>query len=126
MPASPPPLTEYLPIAILFALAAGMALTLSFISAVVGPHRPSAAKSDPFECGSLPARGSSRDRFGVKFYVVALLFIVFDVEAVFLYPWAVLFKQLAWPGLISMAVFVSTVVLGLVYVWKKGVIDWND
>ena len=119
------PISAYLPIAILLVLAAGMALFLSFASALVGPHNPTQAKQDPFECGSLPARGSAQDRFGVKFYVVALLFIVFDVEAVFLYPWAVLFKELAWPGLISMAVFVSTVIVGLIYVWKKGALDWE-
>ncbi|HUB06581.1 MAG TPA: NADH-quinone oxidoreductase subunit A [Myxococcales bacterium] len=119
------PLTAYLPIAILFVIAGALALLLSYASALVGPHQPTPAKLDPFECGSLPARGSSRDRFGVKFYVVALLFIVFDVEAVFLYPWAVLFKELAWPGLVSMAVFVATVLLGLVYVWKKGALDWE-
>lgn len=119
------PITAYLPIAILFVLAAGMALALSFASTLVGPHNATPAKQDPFECGSMPSRGSSRDRFGVKFYVVALLFIVFDVEAVFLYPWAVLFKELGWPGFISMGVFVSTVLLGLVYVWKKGALDWE-
>ncbi|MHB8416930.1 MAG: NADH-quinone oxidoreductase subunit A [Myxococcales bacterium] len=124
-PAPTSHLVAYLPIALLFVLAAAMALGLSFASALVGPHRPTEAKRDPFECGSLPSRGSSRERFGVKFYVVALLFIVFDVEAVFLYPWAVLFRDLAWPGLISMAIFVFTVVLGLAYVWKKGALDWE-
>jgi NADH-quinone oxidoreductase subunit A len=120
-----PEINAYLPIAVLLILGAGMALALSFASALVGPHNPTRAKQEPFECGSLPARGSAQDRFGVKFYVVALLFIVFDVEAVFLYPWAVLLRELAWPGLISMAVFVATVVLGLIYVWKKGALDWE-
>ena len=118
------PLAPYIPLGIVIALAAGMAIALSFISALVGPHRPSKIKSDPFECGSPPI-GSARERFGIKFYVVALLFIVFDVEAVFLYPWAVLFRELGWPGYVSMAVFVSTVALGLVYVWKKGALDWE-
>jgi len=118
------PLTPYLPILLIFALAGVMGVLLSYISAIIGPRKPSAQKSMPFECGS-PNIGSARDRFGVKFYVVALLFIVFDVEAVFLYPWAVLFKELAWPGFFSMAIFVATLLLGLAYVWKKGALDWE-
>ncbi|MHB1845402.1 MAG: NADH-quinone oxidoreductase subunit A [Deltaproteobacteria bacterium] len=121
---STPSLAAYVPLGILIALAGGMAIALSFISALVGPHRPSKIKDEPFECGSAPI-GTARDRFGVKFYVVALLFIVFDVEAVFLYPWAVLFRELGWAGYVSMAIFVSTVALGLVYVWKKGALDWE-
>ncbi len=122
MPAAP--LAPYVPLGIVIALAAGMAIVLSFVSALVGPRRPSKIKAESFECGSEPI-GSARERFGVKFYVVALLFIAFDVEAVFLYPWAVLFRELGWPGFVSMGVFVSTVVLGLVYVWKKGALDWE-
>ena len=102
------------------------------IANTLGPRRPSAVKSSPFECGSDPV-GSARERFGVKFYVVALLFIVFDIEAIFLYPWAVLLLPdaqgnagLGWPGFISMGIFVVTLVAGLVYIWKKGVIDWAD
>jgi NADH-quinone oxidoreductase subunit A len=89
-------------------------------------------KETPFECGSLPV-GSAHDRFGVKFYVVAILFIVFDIEAVFVYPWAVLllpdqqgYAGLGWPGYVSMGIFVATLVAGLLYVWKKGVLDWAD
>jgi NADH-quinone oxidoreductase subunit A len=91
----------------------------------LGPRRNTAVKAAPFECGSAPV-GSARDRFGVKFYVVALLFIVFDIEAVFLFPWAALFTELGWAGYVEMLLFVATLVIGLVYVWKKGVIDWND
>ena len=69
--------------------------------------------------------GNARERFGVKFYVVALLFIVFDVEAVFLYPWAVLFRELGWNGFFTMGIFVFTLALGLVYVWKKGALTWE-
>jgi NADH-quinone oxidoreductase subunit A len=119
------PLTPYLPIAILMLLASGLAVVLSFASSFLGPSRPSLVKDQPFECGSLSS-GSAYQQFGVKFYVVALLFIVFDVEAVFLYPWAVLFQELGWPGYASMGVFVSTVALGLVYVWKKGALDWEQ
>lgn len=119
-----PSLTPYVPIALLFSLAGAMAVFLSFTSALLGPRRHSRATSEPFECGS-PSSGTTHDRFGVKFYVVALLFVVFDVEAVFLYPWAVLFRELGWGGFASMGVFVATLVLGLVYVWKKGALDWE-
>jgi NADH-quinone oxidoreductase subunit A len=106
-----------------------------FLSNVLGPRRPSAVKLAPFECGSEPV-GSARERFGVKFYVVALLFIVFDIEAVFLYPWAALllpsddngvhYAGLGWAGYLEMGIFVATLVAGLVYVWKKGVLEWSD
>jgi NADH-quinone oxidoreductase subunit A len=101
------------------------------IAGLIGPRRSSPTKNAPFECGSVPI-GTARERFGVKFYVVALLFIVFDIEAIFLYPWAVLllpsdgYAGLGWAGFVSMGIFVLTLVAGLVYVWKKGVLDWAD
>jgi NADH-quinone oxidoreductase subunit A len=125
------PLQQYLPIGIVLVLAVAIAATMLGLSNVLGPRRPSLVKQAPFECGSEPV-GSARERFGVKFYVVALLFIVFDIEAIFLYPWAVLllpsegYAGLGWPGYLSMGIFVFTLVAGLVYVWKKGVLDWND
>ncbi len=117
-------LGSWLPIALLFLVAAGLALALASVSALVGPRRARGVHDESFECGS-EAIGSARERFGVKFYVVALLFIVFDVEGVFLYPWAVLFRELAWPGLAAMGFFVATLAIGLVYVWKKGALDWE-
>jgi NADH-quinone oxidoreductase subunit A len=119
------PLQTYFPIGVVLLVAVGQAFLLLTLANTLGPRRPSLVKSAPFECGSEPV-GSARDRFGVKFYVVALLFIVFDIEAIFLFPWAVLFTELGWAGYVEMAIFVFTVVLGLVYVWKKGVLDWND
>jgi len=119
------PLQTYFPIGVVLLVAVGQALLLLTLANVLGPRRPSLMKSLPFECGSMPV-GSARERFGVKFYVVALLFIVFDIEAVFLFPWAVLFTELGWAGYVEMALFVFTLVAGLVYVWKKGVIDWNE
>ncbi len=119
------PLQTYFPIGVVLLVAVGQGFLLLTLANVLGPRRPSAGKAAPFECGSEPV-GSARERFGVKFYVVALLFIVFDIEAVFLFPWAALFTELGWAGYVEMALFVFTVVLGLVYVWKKGVIDWND
>jgi NADH-quinone oxidoreductase subunit A len=125
------PLQTYFPIAIVLLLALVLAVVMLTIAGLLGPRRYSAVKQAPFECGSQPI-GSARERFGVKFYVVAILFIVFDIEAIFLYPWAVLllpsdgYAGLGWPGFISMGIFVATLVAGLVYVWKKGVLDWAD
>jgi NADH-quinone oxidoreductase subunit A len=119
------PLQTYFPIGVVLLVAVGQAFLLLTLANTLGPRRPSLVKSAPFECGSEPV-GSARDRFGVKFYVVALLFIVFDIEAIFLFPWAVLFTELGWAGYVEMALFVFTVLVGLVYVWKKGVLDWND
>ncbi len=126
------PLQIYFPIGVVLLVAALLAFTMISLANVLGPRRPSLVKNAPFECGSEPV-GSARERFGVKFYVVALLFIVFDIEAIFLYPWAVLLLPdgqgnagLGWPGFISMGIFVFTLIAGLVYVWKKGVLDWAD
>jgi NADH-quinone oxidoreductase subunit A len=122
----------YLPIVLVFALAGVVGATMVALSNWLGLRRPSAVKQAPFEFGSPPI-GSARDRFGVKFYTVAILFIVFDIEAVFVYPWAVQLlpsaqggEGLGWPGYVSMGIFVVTLVAGLVYVWKKGVLDWAE
>ena len=125
-------LIVYLPIVLVFLLAGGVGALMIWLSNVLGPRRPSAVKETPFEFGSQPV-SSARERFGVKFYTVAILFIVFDIEAVFVYPWAVQLlpsaqggEGLGWPGYVSMGIFVATLVAGLVYVWKKGVLDWAD
>jgi len=119
-------LSPYLPLLVVLLLAGGLGAVVSVMSAILGPKRPSAIKSTIFEAGSEPSPGSARQRFAVKFYVVALLFIVFDVETVFLYPWAVNFKQLGWFGYGEMFVFAVTLVIGLAYVWKKGALDWES
>jgi NADH-quinone oxidoreductase subunit A len=119
------PLDAYLPILVVLLLSGGLAVVIGLGSALLGPRRPNAIKSQSFECGS-EAVGSARQRFAVKFYVVALLFIVFDVEAVFLYPWAVNFHYLRWFGFVEMLVFAATLVVGLIYVWKKGALDWES
>jgi len=125
-------LLVYLPIALVFLLAAVVGLAMMGLSNWLGPRRPSEVKQTPFEFGSQPV-GSAHDRFGVKFYTVAILFIVFDIEAVFVYPWAVLLLPdaqghagLGWPGYVTMGIFVATLLAGLAYVWKKGVLDWAD
>jgi len=123
-------LTSYFPIGVVLLVALLIAVTMVTLAALASPRRPSAIKMSPFECGSDPI-GSARERFGVKFYVVAILFVVFDIEAIFLYPWAVLllpsegYAGLGWTGFATMGVFVATLVAGLVYVWKKGALDWS-
>jgi len=119
------PLTPYLPLALVLGLAGLLAVLIPAITSRLGPKSLTEIKSAAFECGSDPI-GTARQRFAVKFYVVALLFIVFDVEAVFLYPWAVNFKALGWFGYGVMAVFAATLVAGLVYIWKKGALSWES
>ena len=119
-------LAPYGPLLVVLLVAGGLGALVSIMSALLGPRRPSAIKSTIFEAGSEPSPGSARQRFAVKFYVVALLFIVFDVETVFLYPWAVNFKALGWFGYVEMLVFAITLVIGLAYVWKKGALDWES
>ena len=118
------PLTPYLPVAAVLGLAGVLAVIIPTITSRLGPKSVTEIKSAAFECGSDPI-GTARQRFAVKFYVVALLFIVFDVEAVFLYPWAVNFKALGWFGYGTMLVFAVTLVMGLVYIWKKGALSWE-
>lgn len=119
------PLSGYLPMAVLLLLAGVLAAVVPYATGLLGPKSTNSVKSEIFEGGNVPI-GSARQRFAVKFYVVALLFIVFDVEAVFLYPWAVNFKALAWFGYVTMALFAATLVVGLAYVWKKGALSWES
>lgn len=124
------PLQSYFPIAVVLLVALVLAVVMLTIAGLLGPRRPGLVKNAPFECGSDPI-GSARERFSVKFYVVAILFVVFDIEAIFFFPWAVLllpsegYPGLGWPGYVSMGIFAATLVAGLVYVWKKGVLDWS-
>jgi NADH-quinone oxidoreductase subunit A len=120
------PIAPYLPLVLVILVATGLGVLISQLSGILGPKRLTPVKSTPFECGSEPSPGSARQRFAVKFYVVALLFIVFDVEAVFLYPWAVQFKALGWFGYAEMAIFAATLIVALIYVWKKGALDWES
>lgn len=109
---------------VLFVVAAGIAATLHVLTSLLGPRARNRYKDEPFECGNIAPR-PFRQRVSVKFYVVALLFIVFDMETVFLFPWAVVFRQLGWPGFVSMLGFVLILSIGLVYVWKRGALDWE-
>jgi NADH-quinone oxidoreductase subunit A len=115
---------RYLPLLIHFVLAglvAGGIVTLSYL---IGQHKANKNKMSPYECGMEPV-GDVRQRFSVKFYLVGMLFILFDVEAVFLFPWAILLRKLKMFGFWEMMTYVFVILVGFVYVWKKGVLDWN-
>jgi NADH-quinone oxidoreductase subunit A len=115
---------RYLPLLIHFLLAAALASAIVVLSTIFGQHRPTRAKMQPYECGITPT-GDARERFSVKFYLVAMLFILFDVEAVFLYPWAILLRELKMFGFWEMLVYIGIVLVGFFYIWKKGVLDWS-
>jgi NADH-quinone oxidoreductase subunit A len=119
-------LSDYLPIAVLAALAIVFGVASLGVSALVRPDRPTRAKLAPYECGIEPARLPAGERFPVKFYVVAMLFIIFDIETIFLFPWAVGFRRLGLFGLAEMAVFIGLVFVAYVYVWKRGGLDWRE
>jgi NADH-quinone oxidoreductase subunit A len=114
----------YFPLVIVFALAGVVVLALLFIAQKVGPKSFTPAKSEPFESGN-PPKGDARMRFSVRFYLVAMLFLIFDLEVVFLYPWAIYFRQLGLFGLVQMAIFLGILTVGYVYVWKKGALEWD-
>jgi len=116
---------RYLPLLIHFIVAGLLAGAIVLLSWIIGQRKPNRAKMSPYECGMTPI-GDARERFSVKFYMVAMLFILFDVEAVFLYPWAVILKDLKMFGFWEMLVYVGIVLVGYVYIWKKGVLDWGS
>jgi NADH-quinone oxidoreductase subunit A len=115
---------EYLAVLIMALVAAVIPALFIGVSRLLGPRKPSAIKSEPFECGN-PATGPAWGRFSVKFYLTAILFIVFDVEVVFLYPWAILYRRLGLFGFVEMTIFVAILTLGLAYVWRKGALEWD-
>src|SRR3979409_2561634 len=108
----------WLSILIMIALGAGFALISVLLSSVLGPRKPSLEKSAPYECG-MPAVGDARERQSVKFYLVAMIFLLFDIEVAFLYPWAMALRQLGWSGFIQIVTFVMLLLAGYVYVWQK-------
>ncbi len=105
-------------------LAVVIAAALCTLSFVIGRKVKNRVKDMPYECGIAPT-GDARHRFSVKFYLVAMLFILFDIEAIFLYPWAVVFKQLKMFGFVEMLLFVILILAGFFFIWKKGVLDWS-
>jgi NADH-quinone oxidoreductase subunit A len=118
-------LSEYLPVLLLAGFASLFAVVSLAASSLLRPNAPTPAKLAPYECGIEPERVPKGERFSVKFYVVAMLFIIFDIETIFLFPWAVGFRKLGLFGLGEMAVFIALVFVAYVYVWKKGGLDWE-
>ncbi len=116
--------TDYFPVLVVFVMAALIGLGALVAGLLVRPRRPYAQKLFPYESGNPPI-GEPRYKFSVKFYIIAMLFVVFDVEAVFLYPWAVAYDQLGILGFIEMMMFIFILLVGYVYVWKKGAFNWE-
>ena len=114
----------WLSILLMIALGAGFALISVLLSSVLGPKKPTPEKSAPYECG-MPPVGDARERQSVKFYLVAMIFLLFDIEIAFLYPWALAIRDLRWVGLIQIVVFFALLLTGFVYIWRKGVLDWS-
>ena len=117
-------LESYVPLLIFVLIVLGLVGALVTLSFVLGPSKPHKAKLAPYESGIVPETPAHR-RMSVRFYLTAMLFIIFDVEAVFFYPWAVLLHQLKWFGLIEMLVFMSILLVALAHVWRKGGLDWE-
>ena len=122
MPTSYPEI--YFPVLVQIVIAAGIAAALITISVLLGKRARSPLKDTPYESGMAPV-GSARERFSVKFYLVGMIFILFDIEAVFLYPWAIVYRQLKFFGFMEMLIFIVLILVGFFYVWKKGVLDWT-
>ena len=112
-------------ILIMIALGAGFGLISVALSSVLGPHKPTPEKSAPYECG-MPPVGDARERQSVKFYLVAMIFLLFDIEVAFLYPWAMALRDLGWSGFVQVLLFMALLLAGYVYVWRKGALDWGN
>ncbi len=117
-------LAEYWPVLLFIGVATGLGLVLLAIGLLVGPSRPEAEKLAPYECG-FEAFEDARMRFDVRYYLLAILFIIFDLEIAFLFPWAVVFNQIGLIALIEMGLFLLLLVIGFAYVWKKGALEWE-
>jgi NADH-quinone oxidoreductase subunit A len=115
---------QYIPILLMFGLGLVVVLTFLGAGALLSPRNRTPTKLETFECGNEPS-GSAWGRFSVKFYLTAILFIIFDVEVVFMYPWAVQFRKLGWFGFSEMAVFIGILTIGLLYIWRKGALEWD-
>jgi len=118
--------TGYIPIVVLAIVAGAFAVLSLAASALLRPNKPVPAKEAPYESGIEPIRLPKSERFPVKFYVVAMLFIIFDIETIFLFPWAVTFRQLGLFGLVEMALFIGLVFIAYAYIWRKGGLEWEE
>ena len=119
-------MSQYVPVAFTFAIAAVVVAVMVSINRLLGPRPRSKAdvKHLTFECGNAPS-GTAWARWSIKFYLVAILFIVFDVEVVFMYPWAVVFRQLGWFGFVEMMMFIAVLGIGFLFAWRKGALEWH-
>ncbi|GIX33309.1 MAG: NADH-quinone oxidoreductase subunit A [Lysobacterales bacterium] len=117
-------LAEYLPILLFLLVAAAVGGALLFLGSLLGPRRPDAEKLSPYECG-FEAFEDARLKFDVRFYLVAILFIIFDLEIAFLFPWAVVLREVGWPAFVAMLIFLGILVVAFVYEWKKGALEWE-
>jgi NADH-quinone oxidoreductase subunit A len=117
-------LKSYLPALVFVALGTGVGGAFTYLNAVLGPRRPSKVKSDPYECG-LPSEVTSSFRFGISFYLIAMLFILFDIEVVFLYPVAIQLRAFGTFALAETVVFIVLLLIALVYVWRRGALEWR-
>jgi NADH-quinone oxidoreductase subunit A len=116
-------LSAYVPIAIFVVVATGFALFTLVFTSLIHPSKYNKVKLEPYECGIEPAT-DARDRYSIRYYLVAMLFVIFDVETVFMFPWAVIFDRLALFGLIEMLIFIFILVVGYFYAWQKGALEW--
>jgi NADH-quinone oxidoreductase subunit A len=117
-------LDTYAPLLLMFVLAGGLAGALIVVSTLVGKHKRTREKDQPYECGIRPT-GDAREPFSVHFYMVALVFILFDIEAIFLYPWALVYRDLNVFGFVEMVLYIIILLAGYIFLWKKGALDWN-
>ena len=117
-------LKSYLPALVFIALGTGVGGLFTYLNSVLGPTRPSKVKSDPYECG-LPSEVTSTFRFGISFYLIAMLFILFDIEVIFLFPLAVQLKAYGWYALGEIATFIGLLLVAFVYVWRRGALEWT-
>ena len=117
--------TEYLPILIYIVLAVAITLVVLLGNQLLGPRRrPTATKQMPYESGMQPV-GTARERFHIRYHVIAMIFLVFDLEIAFIYPWAVIYKQLGWAGFMEMMIFLTILLVGFLYAWKRGAFQWE-
>jgi len=115
---------NYLPVLIFLIIGTGLGLAMPLLGFLLAPRRPDSVKNAPYECGFEPF-GDSRTPFDVRYYLVAILFIIFDLETAFLVPWAVVFRGIGWFGLGAMAIFLGLLVVGFVYEWRMGALEWE-
>jgi NADH-quinone oxidoreductase subunit A len=117
-------LTSYIPVLLFIVVAAAFAVVTVLVARLVQPSKPTKIKLEPYECG-IEAQGDARDRYSIRYYLVAMLFVIFDVETVFMFPWAVSLNKLAVFGLVEMLLFLFILVVGYFYAWKKGALEWQ-